>query len=480
MATVVENKELFAAVQMAGVFEDSKTFPDLEPTKSMAEISRNFNKAKRQLGFDIKKFVNENFEPKLQIKEIYASHKSIGPENHIHGLWGFLTKSTPNHSPDSTLISLPKPFVVPGGRFQEVYYWDSYFTMLGLIISKKYELVENMIENFAYLIDTFGFIPNGNRTYFLSRSQPPFFSLMVKLLDTFPSVKKTKDYLPQLLKEYDFWMSKRAIKMPGGEILNRYYDDDASPRPESYREDVELAENAAQKPESLFLNLRAACESGWDFSSRWLENADDLGTINTSEIVPVDLNCLLFHLEKMISEISPEKHYAFEIKAESRKNAIEKYFWNDEQEFFCDFDLKQEMHRENLTLAGVYPLYFEISKKEKAEKVAEKIKNEFLKKGGLITTTTVSEQQWDAPNGWAPLQWMAFVGLKNYGFTDLSEKIQTNWLTLNEKIFATEGKFTEKYNVSSEETTGGGEYPNQDGFGWTNGVYLAMKHGGLF
>ena len=118
--------------------------------------------------------------------------------------------------------------------------------------------------------------------------------------------------------------------------------------------------------------------------------------------------------------------------------------------------------------------------KEKAEKVAEKIKNEFLKKGGLITTTTVSEQQWDAPNGWAPLQWMAYVGLKNYGFTDLSEKIQTNWLTLNEKVFATEGKFTEKYNVSSEETTGGGEYPNQDGFGWTNGVYLAMKHGGLF
>lgn len=477
MPSLIDYFELFEDVQMAGVFDDSKTFPDLEPKISLDKIADIYSKSKNNKDFDLKVFVRENFESNTQIKEIYASNKSIGAVDHVKQLWKFLTKKTPDHSLDSTIIGLPKPFVVPGGRFQEVYYWDSYFTMLGLIESEKYELVENMIENFGYLIDNYGFIPNGNRTYFLSRSQPPFFSLMVKLLDTFAAHKKVDDYLPQLLKEYDFWMTKRSVVMPGGEILNRYYDDQATPRPESFKEDVELSKLSKQKAEALYLNIRAACESGWDFSSRWLENPDDLGTIKTSEVIPVDLNCLLFNLEDLISRYSIADQKVFKIKAENRKKAIEKYFWNDHQDFYCDYDLKQEKVRENLTLAGVFPLFFKISNQDKAQRAASKIESDFLKTSGLVTTTIESGQQWDAPNGWAPLQWMSYLGLRNYGFLDLANKIQSKWLAKNEEIFEHEGKFTEKYNVSSNDKTGGGEYPNQDGFGWTNGVYLAMKMG---
>jgi alpha,alpha-trehalase len=333
-----------------------------------------------------------------------------------------------------------------------------------------------MIKNFAYLIDQFGFIPNGNRTYFLSRSQPPYFSLMLDLLNDFNTSIKPIDFLSQLEKEYNFWMTNRSIVMPDGAILNRYDDTDPTPRPESYIEDIELAEKSYQNPHELFRNIRAACESGWDFSSRWLEKDHDLGSINTTNIIPVDLNCLLYFLETQLAKIHPTEGNSYLEKATNRKRAIEKYFWNEEQKFFCDFDLVKNLVRQNLSLAGVFPLYFNLANSVQAESVAKLLGSSFLKTGGLLTTTSESGQQWDAPNGWAPLQWIAFVGLKNYGFKKLADQIKTNWIKLNESTFYKSGKFTEKYNVASlDEETGGGEYPNQDGFGWTNGVYLSFK-----
>ncbi|MES2881464.1 MAG: trehalase family glycosidase, partial [Bacteroidota bacterium] len=206
-----------------------------------------------------------------------------------------------------------------GGRFGEIYYWDSYFTMLGLKASGKTAMIENMLKNFSFLIDTLGYIPNGNRSYFLGRSQPPFFAAMVNLLSEAKKNTKEKNgsvqvkYLPQLLKEYEFWMRgatdlnenniavNRVVLLPDGSILNCYSDEFSAPRPESFKEDVELAEKLLDK-KKLFKNLRAACESGWDFSSRWYKNENDFTSIHTTEIIPVDLNCLLYNLEQTIAE----------------------------------------------------------------------------------------------------------------------------------------------------------------------------------
>lgn len=476
MKTIVEEKALFEAVQLSGIFEDSKSFPDMVALRKIEDIAEDFNKEQNNKNFDLTEFVKRNFRSVIPNNKTFVTQHFNYPEQHIHNLWNHLTKKTEPEVLNSTYISLPNDFVVPGGRFQETYYWDSYFTMLGLIISKKNDLVIGMIKNFAFLIDQFGFIPNGNRTYFLSRSQPPFFSLMLDLLNDFNTSIKPIDFLSQLEKEYTFWMTNRSIVMPEGEILNRYDDTDPTPRPESYIEDIELAEKSYQNPHELFRNIRAACESGWDFSSRWLEKGHDLASINTTNIIPVDLNCLLYFLETQLAKMHPTEGNSYLEKATNRKRAIEKYFWNEEQKFFCDFDLVKNLVRQNLSLAGVFPLYFNLANSLQAESVAKLLESSFLKTGGLLTTTSESGQQWDAPNGWAPLQWIAFVGLKNYGFKKLADQIKTNWIKLNESTFYKSGKFTEKYNVaSSDEETGGGEYPNQDGFGWTNGVYLSFK-----
>jgi alpha,alpha-trehalase len=482
-------QSLFEAVQLQNIFEDGKTFPDCLPKRSLDEIARDYDVQKDVANFDLKKFVLQNFT----LPTAPASHYKSDPEKttaqHIHDLWNELTRQ-----PDAvaaSLIPLPHPYIVPGGRFREIYYWDSFFTLLGLKVSSRTDLIQHMVKNFAYLIDTVGYIPNGNRTYYLGRSQPPFFALMVNVL---AGLKKNilPTYLPQLEKEYNFWMRgsaevtatqpalHRVVRMPDGNLLNRYWDEHDTPRPESYKEDVELARHAIQKPEVLYRHLRAAAESGWDFSSRWFKDENSFTTIHTTEIIPVDLNCLLFYLEKLISQAQHEsgnqtQATKFLQLANARKATIRTYCWNAELNFFVDYDFTTQQQKQSLTLAAVFPLYFEVATPEQALGVEEMLRTQFLKAGGLTTTLFNSGQQWDAPNGWAPLQWMAYCGLRNYGFDDLATELKTRWLRTNDKVYTETGKMMEKYNVYSNQAEGGGgEYPNQDGFGWTNGVYLGM------
>jgi alpha,alpha-trehalase len=392
-----------------------------------------------------------------------------------------------------TLIPLPYPYIVPGGRFREIYYWDSYFTMLGLKVSGKNEVIESMIHNFSFLINTFGFIPNGNRTYYLSRSQPPFFSLMTELLASIKGDVVLLQYSGEIEKEYAFWMNgskelskennaiKRVVLLKDGSVLNRYFDDLTSPRPEAFLEDMHLTKISSQQPENLFRNIRAAAESGWDFSSRWFKDEKNMHTIQTTDLIPVDLNCLLFHIEQLLSKIyllqhQKEKSSAFEIKSINRKKAIETFCWNQDNEFYFDYNFKEEKNTNTFSLAAAYPLFFSISNSGRANAVKEKIFNNFLQAGGVITTLNTTQQQWDAPNGWAPLQWITYKALKNYGFIVEANELKKRWITTNEKIYTVTEKMMEKYNVTATDTqAGGGEYPNQDGFGWTNGVYLAMQ-----
>jgi alpha,alpha-trehalase len=348
-----------------------------------------------------------------------------------------------------------------------------------------------MIDNFSYLIDSVGFIPNGNRTYFLGRSQPPFFSCMVKLLSEHDE-NAIVSYLPQLEKEYSFWMlgsdlittenssRNRVVCMKDGSVLNRYWDADNTPRPESFKEDVELAHRSNQNKEDLFRNIRAAAESGWDFSTRWFKDVKTFESIHTTEIIPVDLNCLLLHLEQTLSEAwqrsgNSSKSMEYQALSEKRKLAIIKYCWNADQNFFFDYDFINHAQKNQLTLAGAFPLYFNIVSSEQAEIIGKVLEQNFLKQGGVITTLEQSGQQWDAPNGWAPLQWIVYKGLKNYQQDALADELRKRWLNLVDSVYYQTGKMMEKYNVTDTSLSGGGgEYPNQDGFGWTNGVTAAM------
>ena len=155
---------------------------------------------------------------------------------------------------------------------------------------------------------------------------------------------------------------------------------------------------------------------------------------------------------------------------------IDTYCWNAEKGFYFDYDYVASVQKTSLTLAATFPLYFKIASVIQADKVAAIIEEHFLQSGGLITTTETTKQQWDAPNGWAPLQWIAINGLINYGHNELAENIAKRWMSINEKVYNNTGKMMEKYNVEATDLlAGGGEYDAQDGFGWTNGVYLALN-----
>ncbi len=482
---------LFDSVQLAAVFLDSKTFPDCYPKTDPASIVNAFQSFNSQES-SLENFVMENFTLPEIPQTNFSTDTSMDVLAHIERLWPVLSRDKQATQAYTSRILLPEPYIVPGGRFSEIYYWDSYFTMLGLKQSTSAQpMIRNMIENFAFLIDSIGFVPNGNRTYYLSRSQPPFFSSMVRILASIEGEQVLVEFLPAMEKEYAFWMngsdmegerqdSLHVVKLLDKEILNRYFDQQPLPRPEAFKEDIELAGETDRPASALYSNLRSACESGWDFSSRWCEDPQELGTIRTTALIPTDLNSLLYSLEETISKAyliqkDSTQGNLFALRAANRKSAMIKYLWNEELGIFADYHWKDQTTTGIPTLAMAFPLYFGIAQPEQAAGVAAYVEEHFLRDGGVVTTLVNNGQQWDAPNGWAPLQWICIRGLRNYGFDDLADNIRDRWIRLNVKVFEDTGRLLEKYNV--EDTTllaGGGEYPNQDGFGWTNGVLMAL------
>lgn len=484
--------DLFVAVQTAQIFADQKTFVDSTPNADPATIVQLYQQQKGQPGFSLKAFVAQYFTP--------PSDESVTPppnqtlREHIDWLWPKLTRTTTTAPPYSSLIALPKPYVVPGGRFREGYYWDTYFTMLGLQEAGREDLVDNMLDNFAYLIDTVGHVPNGNRSYYVSRSQPPFFAYMVTLAAKAEGNRVYQKYLPALRKEYAYWMqgerttprgqaTRNVVAMPDGSVLNRYWDASDTPRDESYLEDVKTAQQASGRPAAeVWRDLRAAAESGWDFSSRWFGDNRTLATIRTTAIVPVDLNSLMFNLETTIVKgCAVTRDFAcvaeFAGRAGKRAVAINRYLWN-RNGYYGDYDWKLGKPRDNLSAAALYPLFAGVAWPERAKQTAKNVQKALLKPGGLATTTYDTAQQWDAPNGWAPLHWIALVGLRHYGEKSLADDIGTRFLADVKGVYAAQGKLVEKYIVEGVGTGGGGggggEYPLQDGFGWTNGVTLKL------
>jgi alpha,alpha-trehalase len=486
-------QELFIAVQMGCVFTDSKTFVDCAPRGDPEQILEDYRGQCDDDGFDLSGFVHRHFAP----PEVHASHYVSPPgqplKDHIDSLWGVLTRHPREHPSNSSILPLPNAYVVPGGRFGELYYWDSYFTMLGLAESGRHDLLASMANNFAYLIDTYGHVPNGNRTYYLSRSQPPMFALMIELFEQH-GVCKAIEYLPRLRKEYNYWMAGAEELRPGdcrrhcvclddGSILNRYWDDRDSPREESYREDVLTARQSSRPAHEVYRELRAGAASGWDFSSRWCDGGD-LSSIRTTSILPVDLNGFLYKLERQICLLNHavgkrQQAEKFRQRAEARRKAIERLLWNEKAGAFLDYDWQRDGPRESLNGTAAVPLFVGLASREQAERTTQALRDRLLREGGLGTSEHDTGQQWDQPNGWAPLQWMAICGMRNYGIT-LADDIACRWLKTVGSLYKQESKLVEKYVIThdgeSAEGGGGGEYPLQDGFGWTNGVTRRLLH----
>jgi alpha,alpha-trehalase len=488
---------LFHDVQMARVFEDSKTFVDARPHSSPEEIAALYDRARRAPGFDLRAFVLQNFAAPRPAGEEFTTDTSRTMEEHIEALWPVLTRSADRADPLSSLLPLPHAYVVPGGRFREVYYWDSYFTMQGLVESGRTDLVRSMLDNFAHLVRTVGHIPNGNRTYYLGRSQPPYLAAMVNLYARATDTTQALRYLDALEREHAFWMEgaadlppggahRRVVRMPDGTVLNRYWDDIPQPRPEAHREDYLVAQGVPQAMrEAVYRHLRATAESGWDFSSRWLRDPADLRTLETTDLVPVDLNSLLYNLERTIAALHAfrggvgdgDAAERFALAAESRRRALLDAAFDPDSGFFYDVRWRTgERVVDRPTLAAAAPLYFRLATPEQGRAVAARLGRDFLAAGGFLTTLIASGQQWDAPNGWPPLQWLTIEGVRRYGRGDLADSARDRWLSLNRRIYASTGRMMEKYDVADpSRPAGGGEYPNQDGFGWTNGVALALS-----
>ena len=487
--------KLFSDVQMNRVFADGKTFVDCIPKRKPAEIVADYEAGKSAPGFDLKKFVLENFEVPGSPTENYKTNSTEDVVTHIRNLWAVLKRTPDKTVEGSSLLPLPFPYIVPGGRFREVYYWDSYFTMLGLKESGETEMIDNMVRNFAFLIENYGHIPNGNRTYYLGRSQPPFFSLMVELLAEIKGDSIYQQFLPAMEKEYQFWMDgadklrpgqafRRVVCLRNGENLNRYWDDALTPRPESWREDVLTAQRSKRDKLEMYQHLRAGAESGIDFSSRWFADQKTLVTIRTADMVPVDLNALLYHLEWSISKallMNKEDSAASDFRARARKRSelIDRYCWNKTLNFYTDYNFRSSKQSNHINPAGMYPFCFINEHPDYLSflgaKVGAVVREKLLKPGGVATSEFNTGEQWDAPNGWAPLEWMVIWGLDRCGQKDLAADIAGRWVRLNEKVYKETGKLMEKYNVIDiNKEAGGGEYAGQDGFGWTNGVLLKL------
>ncbi|MFM5885396.1 MAG: alpha,alpha-trehalase TreF [Novosphingobium sp.] len=469
---------LLARVQESGILSDSKAFVDAVPMRPIGDIMADFA---RLAGDDqaLLRFVLANFVLPKPVGAAVPDQPALPLRDHIRSMWAELAREPEAGLSNSSAIAIGHRHVVPGGRFREIYYWDSFFTLLGLVRDKESVLANGIVDAMTDLIEQHGHVPNGSRTYYVGRSQPPVFHMMVGLLgDQRPAVIARR--LAAMKREHAWWMADEDTVEPGsekshvarladGSLLNRYWDPRATPRDESWREDVETARASSRSAAEVFRDLRAGAESGWDFSSRWLGDGS-LASIRTTAIAPVDLNAFLFGLESAIAASGDGDARHFVERAARRREAMARHLWNHAGGYFADYDLDKGEAIPGASAAALAPLLTGVATQAQADATAALVERDLLASGGLRTTLVDSGQQWDSPNGWAPLQWIAVSGLRRYGHHALAAEIASRWIATVATTYARSGLLHEKYDVETATVGGGGEYEPQVGFGWTNGV----------
>ncbi|KAE8592408.1 hypothetical protein XENTR_v10018747 [Xenopus tropicalis] len=511
--------DLLQTVQLAKIFEDDKHFVDMvlqdTPERTLQKFQTLQSEGVTQE--TLIAFVNSSFSPPGQEFEPWSPSdwkanpqllSQIADSNlrdwaaEIHALWKDLGRKVKNivkDQPDHySQIYVPNAVIVPGGRFLEFYYWDSYWVINGLLLSEMHNTARGMIENFLYMVDRFGMIPNGGRVYYLRRSQPPFLTLM---MDSYMTHQKNMTFLRAnihlLEKEYDFWMNNRSVTVTlGGKsyVLNRYYVPVGGPRPESYSDDYELAQTVAPaSQQSLLAELKAAAESGWDFSSRWFSGSlgssktdINLNTTRTSSVVPADLNGILCRVERTLAKFykelnMPEKASQLHTALTQRLEAVQSVLWDEDLGIWLDYNMDAQRRNTNFYPSNLVPLW---AMCYSDTKVADRVVS-YLKKSGVLsykngipTSLTRSGQQWDFPNAWPPLQHMVIEGLaqsESFRAKNIAFSLAQNWVRTNYKAYKIYKGMFEKYDVEGDgKPGGGGEYEVQVGFGWSNGVVLQL------
>jgi alpha,alpha-trehalase len=473
---------LFARVQECGILADGKTFVDAVPRRPAAAILADFA-ALDPCDAALRQFLTANFELPAAVDPFVPGPRKRPLRAHIRAMWPALARDAVVPPADSSALAIGHRHVVPGGRFRELYYWDSYFTMLGLMRDGQHDLASDLVDAMTDLIERYGYMPNGTRSYYCGRSQPPVYYLMVALLDDRRSHIAARR-LAAMKREYGWWMAgerdlprgaqaSRVARLADDSLLNRYWDPQTTPRDESWREDVATARESVRDAADVHRDLRAGAESGWDFSSRWL-GGNTLSSIRTTAIAPVDLNALLYGLECAIAASDDADGPSYRTRADRRRVAMSTHLWNADVGYFADYDLEANRVRSQPTAAMLAPLFVGLATEQQARTTAHFTRNALLAPGGLRTTLVDSGEQWDSPNGWAPLQWIAVTGLRHYGHDRLAQEIAERWIATVDATYRDTGLLYEKYDVENATIGRGGEYVAQIGFGWTNGVTAAL------
>ncbi len=461
----------------------------------------------------------------------------------INELWKLLGRKVSDEvqakQNQHSLLWVPHLAVVPGGRFRELYYWDTYWVVRGLIVSEMRETACGVVLNLLHLLKQFGFVPNGSRSYYLTRSQPPLLSEMLRVVvDNFLNGSRTcgyasgndllKEWLPVLETEYHYWTSKQhsiTLELRDSDqqyTLQRYHANTSLPRPESYREDVELGDKMESSSirKQLYCDIASAAESGWDFSSRWLKAPMKSISSQTSNIVPVELNAYLYKMEKNMAYFhgllgNTSAVEAYRQRSTLRAHAMDAVLWDNNTQAYRDrvlghvrkaagataavYDVLPHSHEKSQSASDFVPIWTVSPTdpegctrvKGRMIKTALGLLNSTLVQvGGILTTSLDTGQQWDAPNAWPPLQHMLIEGMAIVGsrlikegaggdsgriLCDASKDLARRWLHSGYLAFQKHGFMYEKYDATHIGVGGGGgEYTPQTGFGWTNGVALDL------
>lgn len=517
--------ELLHKVQLADIFKDSKTFVDHKQLYSDSEILSDFadllNETSRQptVG-QLREFVKGHFiqgnelEPWVPLDFNRSSESPlfqtiIDPSlrkfaKSVVEKWRKLGRKVINDVKDYpdrySFIYVPNGFIIPGGRFKEIYYWDTYWIVRGLLISNMTETARGVIENLLHLANTYGYIPNGSRIYYLGRSQPPLLAAMVA---TYFSFTHDLEWLGRNIgtveRELRYWLDTKTydvvVKGQTYTLLRYYADRNAGgPRPESYSEDYR---NARALPptarEDFYIEMKSAAESGWDFSTRWFITPSNitgnLTDVYVTGIIPVDLNAIFAGALQLTGDLysslkNKEQASKWRSFAYNWRKAIENVLWDDTDGSWFDYDINAKALRKHFFPSCATPLWAGAVENADAEKYARRFVKYLITSGamnfsgGVPSSMIFSEQQWDFPNAWPPSQAILIGGLELSGNDEaklLALELARSWVTANYIGYCESGKMFEKYCALTPGKEGsGGEYTVQDGFGWTNGIVLEL------
>ncbi|KAJ1675707.1 hypothetical protein EV182_000737 [Spiromyces aspiralis] len=536
---------LLKAVQLSGIFKDSKTFVDKPTKRPVTQVLEAFAKLPENPSKEtLSRFVNENFGDEFSIIKpanlsdfrpdpnflgSIASDLLRGFGAEVHSYWGELVRvqdlSGLCDGCDTTMLPIKHKFIVPGGRFREFYYWDSFFILEGLLASELHETAREFLLNFLDMFDHLGFVPNGARIYYLNRSQPPVLSLMIsRYYEATNDIAILRRAVPILVKEHAFWVNNRSVTVTDpqrfGDRQFRFFIYNVAtdkPRPEGFAPDWQNAHNATSDPakqRELYMQYASGAESGWDYTVRWarepwLDDPVVMQTLRVNKIIPPELNSLVYALETTISRLSAATGDSataaeFAWRARQLRDDMVDFMLDPTTGMFGDWSLEDSAFTGIWSVAAVWP-YWQFGETINPAVIQRMLANLAqtieAHPGGVPSTLITSGLQWDYPAAWPPHQYVVIRGLENINNqvpqrdlpASLVRQVAQNYISsafcgwyntggsipgLLERrpsIASNNdtGHMFEKYDAGSiGRSAGGGEYAVQDGFGWTNGVVL--------